>query len=258
MKTATQPRTTTYLVFRKGGGPEEVVLWDTIEITVGRHDSQDIVVDDSEISRKHAVFRHKEDRYTIEDQGTPLGTLVNGEPIRLHELEPGDTIEIGPLQMRFGQTTETIRPGGNVRFASELKGFALPAPAGAAAGRTMMAFDAEDSFLSASAPTLFEQVSRVRAVSADGTLEELDAVDLAQSEGFDLGAPEGGSLDEELARHFEMAQGLSGPRAPSAGTTVQLVVEVMGPASEIEAFVAALRGKCITIPPLTLLVRTPS
>ncbi len=125
MDTGKQPRVTSYLVFRYGDEPEQVVLWDTVEITVGRHDSQDIVVPDSEVSREHAVFRHKGDRFTIEDQGTGLGTLVNGEPIRLHELQPDDIIAIGMLKLKFGQTTKRscsrISPG---------SGTSKPAPTG--------------------------------------------------------------------------------------------------------------------------------
>ena len=42
-----QQRTTSYLIVRQRNEPDQVVLWDTVEITVGRIDAQDIVVHDS-------------------------------------------------------------------------------------------------------------------------------------------------------------------------------------------------------------------
>lgn len=257
MDTGKRPRVTSYLVFRYGDEPEQVVLWDTVEITVGRHDSQDIVVPDSEVSREHAVFRHRGDRFTIEDRGTGLGTLVNGEPVRLHELQPDDIIAIGMLKLKFGQTTKSIKPGGDIRFASELKGLSLPAAPGGEGGRTMMAFNAEDSFLSHSAPTLIKEVSRARAVSADGNLEELGTADLLGSEDFDLGAPEVRDLDGDLAEDLDSCFGPVSPQAATAEASVKLVLEVAGPAEQIEALLIAIRDKRIEVPPLTLRVRDP-
>ena len=37
-------KTTTFLVVRDGVKPDWVAIWDTLEITVGRHESQDIAV----------------------------------------------------------------------------------------------------------------------------------------------------------------------------------------------------------------------
>ncbi len=257
MDTGKQPRITSYLVFRHGDEPEQVVLWDTVEITVGRHDSQDIVVPDSEVSREHAVFRHKGDRFTIEDRGTGLGTLVNGEPVRLHELQPDDIIAIGMLKLKFGQTTKSIKPGGNIRFASQLKGFGVPDAPDGAGGRTMMAFNAEDSLLSSSAPTLIKEIPRARAVSADGILEEVETPDILGSEDFDLGAPEIRDLDEDLAQDLDSCLGPVSPEVSTAETSVRLVLEVAGPAEQVEALLTAIRDKRIEVPPITLCVRDP-
>jgi pSer/pThr/pTyr-binding forkhead associated (FHA) protein len=163
-----------YLVYRLGDEPEQTVIWDTLDIRVGRRKSQDIVVPDSEVSREHAVFRRDGDRHIIKDRGTGLGTLVNGERVSEYELQPGDVIQIGPLEVRFGCTTHTIRPAGNRSFASQLKG-GLHAPARpGAAGRTMLGFDPADSFASA-APTIPPpELNVARAVTPEGTLEEVD------------------------------------------------------------------------------------
>src|SRR5262249_26783241 len=168
-------KTTTFLVIRDGVKPDWVAIWDTVEITVGRHESQDIVVREAEVSRKHCVFRQKGGVFTLEDLGSALGTSVNGEPIKVHELKSGDGVGVGWRRMKFGQTSNPIKPGANVRFASQLKGFDVPGgKANAEGGRTMMAIDLNDS-MSGAQPTLPKSAPKARSVSLDGSLEEDDA-----------------------------------------------------------------------------------
>src|SRR5262245_994611 len=177
-----KPKTTTFLVIRDGVKPDWVAIWDTVEITVGRHESQDIAVRDAEVSRKHCVFRQKGGVYALEDLGSALGTSVNGEPIKVHELKSGDVIGVGSLNVKFGQTVSPVKPGANVRFASALKPFGAPGAANPEGGRTMMAIDLNDS-MSGVPPTL-PRAPRARAVSLDGSLEDAEAPELP---GADLG-----------------------------------------------------------------------
>jgi predicted component of type VI protein secretion system len=276
-------KTTTFLVVRDGVKPDWVAIWDTVEITVGRHESQDIAVREAEVSRKHCVFRQKGGVYTLEDLGSALGTSVNGEPIKVHELKSGDVIAVGPLRIKFGQTASPVKPGSNVRFASQLKGFNVPgAPATAEGGRTMMAIDLNDS-MRGTPPTL-PKAPRTRAVSLDGRLEDADVPDLS---GADLGlggAADVRDLDASLADFDDglgpAAQPLatpaprpsaSAPRAPipsphaatlpraavSGDVRVSLVLEVAGPAAQVEALLAAVRDKPIQVYPITLCVKDP-
>ena len=103
-------RPSSYLVVRTDTHDEQVIIWDTLDITVGRLDSEDIVVAEADISRRHTVFRRKGESFEVEDLGTVLGTIVNGTPIKVHELQHDDVIQIGPIEIRFGQTTKTIKP----------------------------------------------------------------------------------------------------------------------------------------------------
>src|SRR2546428_7625621 len=128
-------KTSTFLVIRDGVKPDWVAIWDTVEITVGRHESQDIAVRDAEVSRKHCVFRQKAGVYTLEDLGSALGTSVNGTPIKVHELKSGDVVAVGSLRIKFRQTASPVRPGSDVRFASQLKGLDVPCAPASAAGR---------------------------------------------------------------------------------------------------------------------------
>src|SRR5258705_12505622 len=130
-------KNTTFLVIRDGVKPDWVAIWDTVEITVGRHESQDIAVRDAEVSRKHCVFRQKGGVYTLEDLGSALGTQVNGESIKVHELAAGHVIAVGTLKIKFGQTASPVKPGANVRYAAQLQGFQAPgARMNAEGGRT--------------------------------------------------------------------------------------------------------------------------
>ncbi len=267
-------RISTYLVVRLGEEPERALVWDTLDITVGRLESQDLVVSDPEVSRKHAVFRRDGERFTLEDLGTGLGTLVNGEPIHTHELQHGDVVRIGTLELKFGQTERKIRPGGNVCFSSELKAGSLPAASAEVSGRTMLAFDVEDEMF-ASAPTQPHEEIGPRAVSADGTLEELDDMDplgLSVSDSdLGYGAP-ARDLDREFDEKPDEWAAAAPTRVPleplpprptaegsaqtAPGTSLTLTIE--GPDAEREALLSVLRGKPIRIGALTLRVRDRS
>jgi predicted component of type VI protein secretion system len=287
-------RTSTYLVIRLGDEPERAVVWDTLDIAVGRHDSQDISVADPEVSREHAIFRREGERFCVKDLGTGLGTVVNGEPIATHFLEHGDVVRIGMIEIRFGQTEQPIRPGPNVCFASELKQRGLPAACGAAGGRTMLAFDVDEEPAFA-APTVPQLETRARAVTADGSLEELDDLDpLGLSiDGADLGAgAPARDLDQELLADLPDPRGSSaptrGPGEPAAEpptresaacveapnpaaqhvaaesavsdggatkTVVTLSLEIDGPSQQVETFVSSVRGKRIQFGSVSLEIR---
>jgi predicted component of type VI protein secretion system len=177
-------------------GEKQIVIWDTVDITVGRSENQDIVVADAEVSREHAVFRRRGDVCEVEDLRSGLGTIVDGKAVKVHGLKHGDVIRIGTLSIAFGLSPEPIPRAKNVRFASELKGFGLCA-LDDAAGRTMLGFDAEDDLRPAPSAS---QSAKPRAVTADGTLE----IDSNGLSAFDLGAAPADvrDLDLDLAEHL--------------------------------------------------------
>jgi DNA-binding NtrC family response regulator len=74
---------------------------DAGRLAIGRSEESDIVVDDPEISREHAVL-HVGDPITIEDLGSANGTFVRGERITPHQripIETGQVIDVGTTML---------------------------------------------------------------------------------------------------------------------------------------------------------------
>lgn len=71
-------------------------------ITLGRGTGNDIVVQDSVASRRHAELRLSPQGYwTLTDMGSTNGTLVNGAAITVQTLQNGDTFTIGKTNFQF-------------------------------------------------------------------------------------------------------------------------------------------------------------
>jgi len=73
-------------------------------VRVGRGLENDIILDDSSVSRCHLELRWRQNGYCLTDQGSSNGTEVNGRPIEPGEEVPllaGDQIRVGGLQVAF-------------------------------------------------------------------------------------------------------------------------------------------------------------
>lgn len=69
---------------------------------VGRSRECDVVLDDSNVSRRHAEIRPTGQGWLVEDLGSTNGVRVNGRPVQgPHPLEPGDRLELGTAEVRF-------------------------------------------------------------------------------------------------------------------------------------------------------------
>ena len=82
-------------------------------VTVGRHESCEVLLMGRGVSRKHLRLERLGDEVTVEDLQSTNGTLVNGEIILRHRLRPGDRIQLGPdtrLKLSYEDTQElTVR-----------------------------------------------------------------------------------------------------------------------------------------------------
>jgi hypothetical protein len=69
---------------------------------VGRSRECDIVVGDSNVSRRHAEIRLQGGQWAITDLGSTNGVRVNGEPVSVaHPLASGDRIDLGTTHVVF-------------------------------------------------------------------------------------------------------------------------------------------------------------
>ena len=72
--------------------------------TIGRSRECDIVLADTNVSRRHAELRPLGDGWTITDLGSTNGVRVNGRDVRANEphgLNSGDRVEVGTVDARF-------------------------------------------------------------------------------------------------------------------------------------------------------------
>jgi hypothetical protein len=69
---------------------------------LGRSREADIVLDDANVSRKHAEIRPSGGSWTVRDMGSTNGVKVNGRRIEgAQSLKPGDVIELGTSHATF-------------------------------------------------------------------------------------------------------------------------------------------------------------
>jgi serine/threonine protein kinase len=68
---------------------------------IGRDENNHLPLSNRTVSRLHATIFRLHRRWVIRDEGSRLGTLVNGERVRLSFLNPGDTIQLGSVEMSF-------------------------------------------------------------------------------------------------------------------------------------------------------------
>ena len=96
------------LMVRVGPEPGKVIELSKNELQIGRDVNNDIMINDAELSRRHARLVLQGGGYVLEDLGSTNGTFVNGTRLSgPHVLQPG----------------ETIRFGDNVTLSFEVAGF---------------------------------------------------------------------------------------------------------------------------------------
>ncbi|OZG59959.1 MULTISPECIES: FHA domain-containing protein [Bifidobacterium] len=92
---------TALLISTRGAVSGSRYLLDEDEISVGRDPRADILLDDSTVSRAHAVFRRTGATFTVIDSGSLNGTYVNRQRVDQSTLRNGDEIMIGKFRLVF-------------------------------------------------------------------------------------------------------------------------------------------------------------
>lgn len=92
---------TALLIAQRGPNTGARFLLDADEVSVGRHPSSDIFLDDVTVSRRHAVFRRTDVGFAVQDVGSLNGTYLNGGLIDSTVLRTGDEVQIGKFRLVF-------------------------------------------------------------------------------------------------------------------------------------------------------------
>jgi len=76
-------------------------------ISIGRLPSNDLILNDPHVSRRHAQLKSSENGFIINDLKSTAGTFVNRRRVKKHRLRPGDVISIAKVELIYGED-----PGG--------------------------------------------------------------------------------------------------------------------------------------------------
>ena len=110
------------LIMRTGPIPGKSFDLTKNELYIGRDINNDIVINDSEISRKHARLILQAGGYVLEDLGSTNGSFVNGQRLMgPHVLRPGEMVMLGEnvsLAFEAGYDTDATMVAASVQTAT--------------------------------------------------------------------------------------------------------------------------------------------
>ncbi len=75
-------------------------------VSIGREDENTIRLNDERVSRFHAKLQEDAGRIILTDLDSTNGTRVNGRPVQMRVLRPGDQVAIGRCLLLFGSPEE--------------------------------------------------------------------------------------------------------------------------------------------------------
>lgn len=81
-------------------------------VSIGRALDNDVILEDSRVSRYHAQLRRRYGRYVLYDLGSSGGTTIGGYPVQECVLQPGDVISFAGVTVIYGEELipETAEP----------------------------------------------------------------------------------------------------------------------------------------------------
>ena len=79
----------------------EIPLARTTIVTIGRDPSNDLVLPDAMVSRRHAVIEHRGTQFFLRDCSSANGSVVNGDRVSERGLRDGDLVAIGSVRLLF-------------------------------------------------------------------------------------------------------------------------------------------------------------
>ncbi len=83
-------------------------------MSIGRDPSNDLVLPDAMVSRRHAVVELRGGQFYLRDCNSSNGSLVNGDKVNERSLRDGDLVAIGTARLLFREDVEALDPAGKV------------------------------------------------------------------------------------------------------------------------------------------------
>ncbi|HUE99751.1 MAG TPA: FHA domain-containing protein [Anaerolineales bacterium] len=99
------------LIMRSGPTPGAAFRLEGDQIDVGRDSTNEVVINDAEISRRHARLTFQGGKYVLEDLGSTNGTFVNGQRLAgPRVLKAGEVVSFGEQIVMIFEAM-TLDPG---------------------------------------------------------------------------------------------------------------------------------------------------
>lgn len=89
-------------------------------VTIGREEDNSVRLNDERVSRFHAKIQEDGGRMILTDLDSTNGTRINGHPVQVHVLRPGDRVTIGRSVLLFGSQREIAARA--AEFANDVGG----------------------------------------------------------------------------------------------------------------------------------------
>ena len=122
------------LVMHSGPTPGKTFALEGDVLTIGREASNQIAINDAEISRKHSQLVSQGGKYVLTDLGSTNGTFVNGQRLTgQHVLQPGEVISLGEQISLLFETIVIVDPNATMLSAKPVmapRGAVKPQPMG--------------------------------------------------------------------------------------------------------------------------------
>lgn len=121
-----------------GGEPFETDLR-AETMVVGRGQDADLILDQTSVSRRHASLEIVEGRLRVRDLGSANGVELNGRRVGVAELEPGQSVRLGEVEITLLCLAATAAPPPPpAGLATQVQAGAEPRPAPSGKGKRLV------------------------------------------------------------------------------------------------------------------------
>lgn len=96
------------LVVRGGDEEGRFFTLDSETVSIGRHGTNDIVLDDITVSRRHTTIRRDGPTVTVHDEGSLNGTYVNQVRVDTARLRQGDELQVGKYHLVYLESARDL------------------------------------------------------------------------------------------------------------------------------------------------------